>query len=238
MDFSRKRALRNGIIHAFHSKKAKMHGLLLEIVLPDPEMSMHFTRKKLKCMDISQNKPHNPKKILVLAGGKARSAPFCLLSAQCHWAEGLSQGGNRVDAAHGCALDCTGELWHPSTRTALLERGCYRGGFGNFVEVERQIATANTSLWGRKTLCRLERAKAECYFLRRCFLLWVGEPVLTPLPERDESEFRESEFSGPELREFGFREFELRELAPCVRREPALRPLPLPRSGGTRHSGP
>ena len=84
----------------------------LENAPSETELSMHFTRKKLKCMDISQNKPHNPKKILVLAGGKARSAPFCLLSAQCHWAEGLSQGGNRVDAAHGCALDSTEELWH------------------------------------------------------------------------------------------------------------------------------
>jgi hypothetical protein len=106
--------------------------------------------------------------------------------------------------------------------------------------------------------------------LRRCFLLWVGEPVLTPRPERGapgfrepelrESVRRESAFRAFELREFEnreseFRALELRELERWLfelreperwlfeLREPeprafALRPLPVPRSGGTRHSGP
>ena len=105
----------------------------------------------------------------------------------------------------------------------------------------------------------------SAHFLRRCFLLWVGEPVLTPRPERGapgfrepelrESVRRESAFRAFELREFEdreseFRLFELREperwpfeVRAFVLREPelrafALRPLPLPRSGGTRHSGP
>ena len=120
MDFSRKRALRGGIIHAFHSKNAKIHGLLHEIVLPDQ------------------------KKTRVLAGGKAQSAPFCLLSAMCCRAEGLSQDGNRVDAAHRCALDRAEKLWHHKVRTAAnrgtpMPRcvgGCYREGFGHFDKIK------------------------------------------------------------------------------------------------------
>ena len=77
-------------------------------------------------------------------------------------------------------------------------------------------SATNSELWEwvSKNTLPAHESGTECYFLRRCFLLWVGEPVLTPLPERDEPEFRESEFRGPELREFGFLEFELRELAP------------------------
>ena len=44
--------------------------------------------------------------------------PFGLVSAPCHGAKGLSQGGNRVDAAHRCALYCPEELWHPARSNA------------------------------------------------------------------------------------------------------------------------
>ena len=85
----------------------------------------------------------------------------------------------------------------------------------------------------------------SAHYLRRCFLLWVGEPVLTPRPERDEPEFRvfdlrKSAFREPELREperypseLRLLEFRERELRPFE-----SRPFPAPRSGGTRHSGP
>ena len=153
-------------------------------------------------------------------------------------------------------------------------------------------SATNSELWEwvSKNTLPAHESGTECYFLRRCFLLWVGEPVLTPRPERGEPEFRVFE-----LRESAFREFELRELEflePVLRElelrpfeflEPVLRelelrpfefreserwafelrifelrafefleperwavefrafelrPLPLPRSGGTRHSGP
>ena len=50
------------------------------------------------------------------AGGKAHSAPFCLMSAPCHWADVLSQGFAARIAAHGCALDSAEEQWHQSPK--------------------------------------------------------------------------------------------------------------------------
>ena len=44
--------------------------------------------------------------------------PFGLVSAPCHGAKGLSQGGNRVDAAHRCALDRAEGPWHPKAMSS------------------------------------------------------------------------------------------------------------------------
>ena len=62
------------------------------------------------------------------AGGKAHSAPFCLMFALCRRAEGLSWGFAARYAAHGCALDSTEELWHlkyadSSAGTRISPRG-------------------------------------------------------------------------------------------------------------------
>ena len=72
---------------------------------------------------------------------KGAERPFRLLFTPRHRAEVLSQGIAAQIAAHVCALDSTEELWHPRpkgviTRTALLERGCYRGSLEVFKRKE------------------------------------------------------------------------------------------------------
>ena len=139
------------------------------------------------------------------AGEKAHSAPFCLLSAQCHGAEGKSRSGGdfgsgkreavgREKEVSGfqCASREAGEApllsrgavapggsrrkrgkavskgFAVSTRTALLERGCYRVVQSSGIEVEwyrGSILTVCKRVYGIKRPCH------GCCFVTRSFVL-------------------------------------------------------------------